>query len=58
MGFRQHLKKQAWRSDGKPNIDCRNILQSSVVPEVNKGAGGQNSMDAIMILGNNNPGQK
>lgn len=57
MGFRQHLKKQAWRSDGKPNIDCRNILQSSVVPEVNKGAGGQNSMDAIMILGNN-PGQK
>jgi hypothetical protein len=45
-----NILNEACRSDGKPNIDCWNILQSSMVPEVNKGAGGQKLMDTMMIL--------
>ena len=29
--------------------DCRNTLQSSVVPEVDKAAGGQKSMDTMIL---------
>jgi hypothetical protein len=31
-------------------MDCRNILQSSVVPEVYKGVGGQKSIDTMMMM--------
>ena len=49
MGCMQQRKWYACRSDGKPNKDCRNILQSSVVPEVDKAAGGQKSMDTMIL---------
>jgi hypothetical protein len=31
-------------------MDCRNILQSSVVPEVYNGVGGQKSIDTMMMM--------